>query len=61
MRKEIFIVRNQIKLQVAILDCSEANVHSHPFPKTYPENTGVRVLLLVKFETDCSEWDYILK
>ena len=48
MRKKIFIVRNQITLQAAILDCSEAAVHSHPFSKIYPENTGGRVLLLVK-------------
>ena len=56
LRKEIFIVTNQIKLQAAILDCSEATVHSHPFSKISPENTGGRVLLLVKLQTDCSEW-----
>ena len=28
MPKEIFIVENQITLQAAILDCSEAAVHS---------------------------------
>ena len=55
MRKEIFIVRNWIKLQAAILYCSEAAIHSHPFSKIYSENTGGRVLLLVKLETDCSE------
>ena len=37
MPKEIFIVRNRITLQAAIL---EAAVHSHPFPKISPENTG---------------------
>ena len=56
MPKEIFIVRNQITLQAAILDCSEAAVHSHPFSKISPENTGVRVLLLVKLQTDWSEY-----
>ena len=56
LRKEIFIVTNQIKLQAAILDCSEAAVHSHPFSKISPENTGGRVLLLVKLQTDCLEW-----
>ena len=54
MSKEIFIVRNQISLQAAILDCSGAAVHSHPFPKIYPENTGGKVLFLVKLLTDCS-------
>ena len=29
--KEIFIVRNRITLQAAILDCSEAAIHGHPF------------------------------
>ena len=55
MPKEIFIVRNRITSQAAILDCSEAAVHSHPFLKVSPENTGGRVLLLVKLQTDCSE------
>ena len=52
---EIYIVRNRITLQAAILDCSEAAVHSHSFSKIYPENTGGRVPLLVKSQTDCSE------
>ena len=55
MPKEIFIVENQITLQAAILDCSEAAVHSHPFSKISPENTGGRVLLLSKLQSDCSE------
>ena len=55
MPKEIFILRNQMTLQAAIMDCSEAAVHSHPFSKTFPENTGGRVLLLVKLQTSCSE------
>ena len=45
---------NRIKLQAAILGCSEAAVHSHPFSKISPENTAGRVLLLVKLQTDCS-------
>ena len=56
IHKEIFIVRNRITLQAAILDCSEAAVHSHSFSKISPGNSGGRVLLLVKLETDCSEW-----
>ena len=55
MPKEIFLVRNQISLQAAILDGSGADVHRHPFSKIYPENAGGRVLLLVKLRTDCSE------
>ena len=30
MPKEIFYVRNRITLQAAIMDSSEAAVHSHP-------------------------------
>ena len=52
MRKEIFIVRSRITLQAAILECSEAAVHSNPFSKISPGNTGGRVLFLVKLETD---------
>ena len=55
MRKKIVIVRNRITLQAAILDCSEAVVHSHPFSKISPENTCGRFLLLAKLKTDCSE------
>ena len=53
--EELFIVRSQITLQAAVSDCSEAAIHSHPFSKTSPVKTGVRVLLLVKLQTDCSE------
>ena len=56
MPKEIFIVKKQITLQAAILDCSEAAVHIHPFSKISPENTGVIVFLLVKLQSDCSEY-----
>ena len=38
-----------------ILDCSEVAFHSHLFWKISPENTGVRVLILVKLQIDCSE------
>ena len=55
MPKEIFILRNQMTLQAAIMDCSEAAVHSHPFSKAFPENTSGRVLLLVKLQSSCSE------
>ena len=48
MPKEICIVRHRITLQAAILDCSEAAVHSHPFSKISRENNGGRFLLLVK-------------
>ena len=61
MRKEIFIVRNRITLQAAILDCSEAAVYSDPFSKIYPGNMGGRVLLLVKLQTDCLEWQLYTK
>ena len=60
MRKEIFIVTNQIKLQGAILDCSEAPVHSHPFSKISPEIVSDRVFLSI-LETDFQSGDYILK
>ena len=46
----------RITLQAAISHCSEVAVHSHPFLKISPENLSVRVLLLVKLQTDCSEW-----
>ena len=55
MSKEIFVVRNSIRLKAATLDCSEAAVYSHPLSKISLENTGGRVLLLVKLETGCSE------
>ena len=69
MPKEILIVRNRITLRAAILKqpptrffleifrlyCSEADVYSHLFSKISPENTGGRVLLLVKLQTGCSE------
>ena len=45
----------RITLQAAISHCSEAAVHSHPLLKISPENLAVRVLLLVKLQTDCSE------
>ena len=56
MPKEVFIVTIRITLQAAILDCSETSIHSHSFLKLSPGNTGGRVFLLVKLQTDCSEW-----
>ena len=50
-----FFLRNQITLQAAISDLSEAAVQRHPFSKVFLENTGGRVLLLVKLQTDSSE------
>ena len=50
-----FFLRNQITLQAAISDRSEAAVQRHPFSKVFLENTGGRVLLLVKLQTDSSE------
>ena len=55
MPKEIFIARNRITLQSTILNCSDAAAHSHLFSKISPENTGGRVLLLVKLQTGCSK------
>ena len=45
----------RIALQAGISRCSKAAAHSHPFLKIYPENLGVRVVLLAKLQTDCSE------
>ena len=33
-------MRNRITLQAAILNCSDAAVHSHLFWKNFPENTS---------------------
>ena len=40
MPKEIFIMRNRITLQAAILNCSDAAIYSHLFWKIFPENTS---------------------
>ena len=55
MPKENFIARNQITLQAAILECSEAAVGSHPCSEISPENTAGTRLHSVKLQTDCSE------
>ena len=55
MPKEIFVVTNRITSQAAILNYSEAAVHSHPFSKIFLENAGGIVLLLNKLQTDHSE------
>ena len=44
---------NRITLQAPISNCSDAAIQSHPFSKISPENTSVRVFLLVKLQTDC--------
>ena len=49
------VMLDLVIFQAAILHCSEAAIHSHPFLKISPENAGVIVLLLVKLQTDCSE------
>ena len=54
MPKEIVLVRKRITLQAPILDCSEATVYSHTFHKISPENTGGRVLVLNKLQSNCS-------
>ena len=54
MPKEIFVVRNRITLQAAILDCSEAAVQSHPFSKIFPENTDGSFTF--KLQIVCSEY-----
>ena len=43
-------------LKIFGLECPEAAVHSHPFSKIYSRNTSSRVILLVKLQTDYSEW-----
>ena len=55
MPKQIFIVRNRIILQAAILDSSEAAVNSHPFLNVSPEISDRRIFPLFKLQTDCSE------
>ena len=40
---------------------SEAAVHSYRFLKISPENIGARVILLVKLENNCSEWQLYTK
>ena len=55
MPKEIFILKNPITLQAAILDSSETAIYSHPFSEISPGITGGRVILLVKSQIDCSE------
>ena len=46
---------------LSISDCSEAAAQNHPFSKISPENTGDRVLLLVKLQADCSEYRFYTK
>ena len=59
--KESFIVRNRITLQAAMLDCSEAAVHSHPFSKISAGNTGVESFFWSNYRLTVQSSDYILK
>ena len=59
--KEIYIVRNRIILQAAILDCSEAAVQSHPFSKLSPGNTDGKVILWSNYRLTVHSSNYILK
>ena len=52
---------NYITSQGAIMDCSEAAVHSHPFSKISPGNTGGRVLFWPNLRLTVQSSDYILK
>ena len=61
MPKEIFIVRNQITLQAAPLDFSEAVIHSHPFLKISGGNTVGRVLFWSSYRMTVQSGNYILK
>ena len=58
IQREIFIVRNWITLLAAISDYSEAAVQSYPFSNISSEIAGCRVLVLVKLQTDCSEYRF---
>ena len=42
-------------LEIVHLDCSGAAVHSHPISKISLENTGGKVIILVKLQTDWLE------
>ena len=63
---DVAIFRNStLTLSVTLFLLREIELHStvysHPFSKISPENTGGRVLLLVKLQTDCSEWRLYIK
>ena len=46
----------RITLQAPTPHCSETDVHSHPFKKISPKKLGIRVIGLVKLQTDCLEY-----
>ena len=54
-----FYCEKSNKITSSYLGLFRSTVHIHPFSKISPENTGGRVLILVKLQTDCSEkWLY---
>ena len=61
MPKEIYIVRHRITLQAAILDCSEAAIHSHPFSKFFQEVPVVESFFWSNYRLAVESDDYILK
>ena len=55
VQSSYYILNDSIKnvfLEIFRSDCSEAAVHRHTFSKISPENTGGRVLLSVKLQSD---------
>ena len=52
---------NYITSSFKILNCSEAAVHSHLFPKISPENTGGMVLFWSNSRLSVQSSDFILK
>ena len=61
MSKDIYIVRNRITLQAALLDRSKAAVYSHPFSKISPGNTGVESFFCSNYRLTVQSGDHILK
>ena len=49
---------NWITSKAATSSCSKATIQSHTFLTISQENTGGRVLLLVKLQVDCSEQSF---
>ena len=59
MPKEIFIVRNRITLQAALLDCSEAAVYSHPFSKFFQKILVVESFFWSNYRMTVQSSEYI--
>ena len=55
MRKENFIVRNRITLQAAMVDCSEAAVHSLHFRNFFQKILVVDPFFESNYRLNCSE------